>query len=352
MYLCAINSLIMKRIACVLFFCTGILFAKAQEGSYQVAVVGFYNVENLFDTIDSPDTDDYEFTPEGSGRWNAERYHRKLGQISQVIRQLGDEMVKEGPVIVGLSEVENGTVVDDLVRTHALRGYAAAHHESPDRRGIDVSLIYQPSRFKVFEKKGLRVRHPSDTSWRTRDVLLVSGVLDGDTVHVMVNHWPSRRGGEQTTAPLRAAAATVCRKAADSLFRLDPKARIIIMGDFNDDPGDESLTRYLQARTKPEKTRPGDLYNPMAGLFREGHGSLAYRDAWNLFDQIIVSWSMLDRQNEGYRFYKARIFNPKYLVQKQGQYAGYPFRTYGGGVYQGGYSDHFPVYIFLIREKK
>lgn len=326
--------------------------AYAQVKTYQVAVVGFYNLENLFDTIDSPETNDTEFTPSGSGGWNSVRYQKKLEQMGRVIRSLGDEMVKEGPVIVGVSEVENRLVMEDLVKVPALKGYSFVHHESPDRRGIDVAMVYQASRFRVLGQKALPVPNPADTSWRTRDVLLVYGTIDGDTLYLMINHWPSRRGGEQTTAPLRAAAATVCRKASDSLFGIHPGAKIIIMGDLNDDPVDKSLTEYLNAKLKPEKTGPGDLFNPMAQLFRNGLGSLAYRDAWNLFDQIIVSQPLLPETSSGYRFYKANIYNRKYLVQKDGQYAGYPFRTYGGGVYQGGYSDHFPVYIFLVRERK
>jgi hypothetical protein len=327
---------------------------KAQEKKYQVACVGFYNLENLFDTIDSPDTDDKEFLPSGPNQWNSQKYFTKLQHLAGVINQLGDELTKDGPVFVGISEVENRGVVEDLVKTAPLsdRNFSFVHYESPDRRGIDVALLYQPKFFKVLENKPLPLILVDKPDFRSRDVLLVHGLLYGESFYVMVTHWPSRSSGEKVTAPLRAAAADLCRKAADSLFKIDKEAKILIMGDLNDDPTDESLTKHLQAKGKPEKVTSTDLFNPMWQLFQKGIGSLAYRDAWNLFDQIVISGAFLDKSNPGFRFYKAQVFNRKFLIQKEGQYAGYPLRTFGGGVYQGGYSDHFPVYLFLIREKK
>lgn len=326
--------------------------ANAQEKSYQVTAIGFYNLENLFDTIDNPGVNDYEFTPAGPNQWTGDRYLLKVKMMAEVIRQLGSDYAKEGPAFVGVSEIENNTVMQDLVATPALKGYAVVHHDSPDRRGIDVAMVYQPNRFKVAAVKPLPVRLADDTSFRTRDVLLIEGKLDGDPVWVMVTHWPSRSGGEQQSAPKRAAAASVCRKAADSLLELHHDAKIIIMGDLNDDPVDVSLVKYLRARGKPDRLQPGELFDPMWQLYKDGLGSLAYRDSWNLFDQIVISQPLLNDKSGGYRYYKAGIFNKKFLVQKEGQYAGYPFRTYGGGVYQAGYSDHFPVYMLLVREKK
>jgi hypothetical protein len=335
----------------MVYLSPGHLFAQGSKA--KVVSIGFYNLENLFDTIDDPKTDDAEFTPTGSGKWDTKRYHTKLEHLASVISQLGDEYVKTGPAIVGVSEVENRSVVYDLVRTEPLKslGYDFIHFDSPDYRGIDVALIYQT---KVFKVKSTKL-HPlimADTNFHTRDVLQVDGYLDGELIHVLVNHWPSRSSGELETMAKRNAAADNCYRAVEGILKEEPKARIIIMGDLNDDPTDESVMKHLKAKPKPDNLQPGDLYNPMWQLFKDGIGSLAYRDSWNLFDQIIVSSELVNKQTDGYRFYKARIFNKKYLLQPEGQYAGYPYRTYGSGVYLGGYSDHLPAYIFLVKEFK
>jgi hypothetical protein len=191
-----------------------------------------------------------------------------------------------------------------------------------------------------------------DTTFRTRDILQVDGLLDGELVHVLVNHWPSRSSGEIETAPKRNAAADNCLNVVKEIYKGDPDARIIIMGDLNDDPVDKSLTDHLKVKNKPENVNRGDLFNPSWQLFRDGVGSLAYRDSWNLFDQIIISSALLDKKSGGFWFLKAKVFNKKFLLQKDGQYEGYPFRTYGSGVYLGGYSDHLPAYIFLVKEIK
>jgi hypothetical protein len=325
--------------------------AQAQGKQAKVVCVAFYNLENLFDTIDDPNVDDVEFTPNGSSKWDSKRYYTKLSHLAEVISQIGDEYTKNGPVFIGVSEVENRHVVEDLVHTPPLKsmGYDIVHFDSPDKRGIDVALLYQPKVFQVKSTKTHTLRM-ADSSFRTRDILQVDGLLDGELVHVLVNHWPSRSGGEIETAPKRDAAADNCLNAVKAIYKDEPNARIIIMGDLNDDPGDESLIKHLKVKTKPENVTSGDLFDPMWQLFRDGVGSLAYRDSWNLFDQIIVSSALMDKKSDGYRYLKARVFNKKFLLQKDGTYEGYPFRTYGSGVYLGGYSDHFPVYLFLVKE--
>ena len=326
--------------------------ANAQGKQAKVLCVAFYNLENLFDTIDDPRTNDDEFTPKGASQWNSKRYYTKLSHLAEVISQIGDEYTKNGPVFIGVSEVENRAVVEDLAHTPPLKsmGYDIVHFDSPDRRGIDVALLYQPKLFQVKSTKTHTLRLPNDTSFRTRDILQVDGLLDGELVHVLVNHWPSRSGGEIESAPKRDAAADLCLAAVKAIYKDEPDARIIVMGDLNDDPVDESLMKHLKIKTKPENVSQGDLFDPMWQLFRDGIGSLAYRDSWNLFDQIIVSSALMDKKSEGYRYLKARVFNKKFLVEKEGPYEGYPFRTYSGGIYTGGYSDHFPVYLFLVKE--
>ena len=326
--------------------------AQAQGKQAKVVCVAFYNLENLFDTIDDPNVDDVEFTPKGPSQWNSKRYYTKLSHLAEVISQIGDEYTKNGPVFIGVSEVENRQVVEDLAYTPPLKalGYDIVHFDSPDKRGIDVALLYQPKLFQVKSTKIHTLKMPGIPDFYTRDILQVDGLLDGELVHVLVNHWPSRSGGEIESAPKRDAAADLCLSAVQAIYKGEPGARIIIMGDLNDDPVDESLMKHLKVKTKPENVKPGDLFDPMWQLFRDGVGSLAYRDSWNLFDQIIVSSALMDKKSDGYRYLKAKVFNKKFLVQKDGAYEGYPFRTYAGGVYTGGYSDHFPVYLFLVKE--
>lgn len=328
--------------------------AAAQQRQVKVACIAFYNLENLFDTIPDPVIDDKEFLPSAPNKWDSKKYNLKLHHMAEAISQIGvDDQIKGGPVLFGVSEIENRGVLEDLIHTPPLdkAGYDIIHYESPDKRGIDVGFVYQPKNFKVLDSKPVPLMIPSKPGWTTRDILVVHGLLDGDEIFVLVNHWPSRSSGEKETVPLRDAAADLCYSTVQSILKEHPKAKIIIMGDLNDDPTDESLMKHLKIKTKIENVSSGELYDPMWQMFKDGIGSLAYRDSWNLFDQIIVSSALTDKTTGGYHFYKARVFNKKFLVQKEGQYAGYPFRTFGGGVFQGGYSDHFPVYILLVADK-
>ena len=328
-------------------------FILAQEKQYKISVVGFYNVENLFDTKDSEDTRDSEFTPEGKKNWTKEKYKEKLSNLATVIRDLGSEQTKDGPAILGLSEVENRGVLEDLVKQREIkkRNYKIIHEDSPDKRGIDVALIYQESMFTPIDYK----YHPlmiyrSEERVFTRDVLHVSGLLDGEEIHVLVNHWPSRSGGEKRSRPLRNAAALLCKNIMDGIKQKDPEAKIFLMGDLNDDPVSPSLKNILKARPKASNTPINGYYNPMYSYYKKGIGSNAYRDAWSLFDQIVVSGTLLPKDQKGFFYYKAVIHNPNELVQAFGQYKGYPFRTFSGDTYISGYSDHFPVYVFLLKE--
>lgn len=323
---------------------------SAQEKTYKASCIAFYNVENLFDTIDDPNTNDAEYLPGGMNRWNTQRYRAKLTNMSTVIAGIGSEMVKGGPAIIGLSEIENQGVLEDLVKTPALKSidYQIVHFDSPDRRGVDVGLLYNPAVFKLKNATSTRVKMPDQPDWFTRDQLVVSGELDGELISVIVNHWPSRGNGPE----YREAAAKLSRWLSDSVARVNKNAKIFIMGDLNDDPTDKSVAKFLGAKGKPEEVKSGDLFNPMWQLHRDGIGSLAYRDSWNLFDQIIISEPLLNESGKGWKFYKAKVYNEKFLIQKEGPYAGYPFRTFAGGAYAGGYSDHFPTYVFVIKEKK
>jgi hypothetical protein len=327
----------------------------AQEKKYRMGCIAFYNLENLFDTVNDPTVNDEEFLPLGTYEWTSQRYQAKLKNLAEVINQIGNEFIQGGPVILGVSEIENRKVLEDLIATPPLNksNYSIVHYDSPDLRGVDVGLIYQQDHFKVLNSRSVRLHYSASPDWKTRDQLVVTGLLDNETIHIIVNHWPSRSGGEKETAPKRQAAARLTRSIADSLFRMDINAKIIIMGDLNDNPTDVSLVDFLKAKKSEDKTGQGELFNPMYKMYtKDGLGSLAYRDSWSLFDQIIISQSLLNEDQPGFRFFKAKIFNQYYLTQKEGAYKGYPNRTYAGGVYRGGYSDHFPVYIFLMKEKK
>jgi len=332
-------------------------FAKAQEKkTYRVHTVAFYNVENLFDTENDPLTRDDDRTPDGKDHWTEEVYASKVKNMAKVISEIGAGVAQNSPALIGICEVENRKTVEDLANDPQLldKNYGIAHFDSPDRRGIDVALMYQKDLFKPtnISKHELLIYDNEDRDKRiyTRDQLLVSGLLDGDKIHVIVNHWPSRSGGEARSRQKRIAAAQLNKKIIDSLQSDDPYAKIITMGDLNDDPTSPSVKKILKTKNDKKKVKALDLYNPMEPMFKEGIGTLAWRDGWNLFDQIIITKPLLDKDYSSYRYYKAGIYNENYLVNPRGRYKGYPYRSFGNGSFTGGYSDHFPVYVYLIKE--
>lgn len=328
------------------------LSLKAQDKQYKVGCVAFYNLENLFDTIDSENTNDYEFTPEGPNAWKSNRYIEKLNNMAGIISQIGDEYIKGGPAVLGVSEIENREVLEDLIKTDALKNsnYDIVHYNSPDKRGVDVALLYRKQSFKVTNSKSIKLTIPDMPDFYTRDILLVSGEFDGEIMHFMVNHWPSRRGGEKRSAPLRNAAGALARKIIDSLMTENPQAKIVLMGDLNDNPTDPSVTKHLKAEGDKETLSKNAMFNTMAGYYKRGIGTTAYQDVWSLFDQLIISQAFLNEKQNGYRFLKSIIFKRDEMIQKEGNFKGYPLRTFVGGEYIGGFSDHFPVYIFLVKD--
>jgi len=327
--------------------------AQEKEKRYEVACIGFYNIENLYDTENDTLVNDEEFLPEGGNRWTPELYREKLGNMSKVLSQLGTDASPDGAIAIGLAEVENQRVLEDLIAQPALKdkNFGIVHYDGPDRRGVDVALIYRKEFFQVESSRSIRLVNPNDSTFRTRDQLLVTGSLRGERIHVMVAHWPSRRGGEKASAHLRMLAAETGRRVIDSIFTAEPTARIVYMGDLNDDPVNKSLTKGLLANGSRKNLKPGELYNTMYGFYKDGIGTLAYRDAWNLFDQLIISQAFLNG-DQGFQFNRSRIFNKPFIRQQDGNFEGYPWRTFVGGRYVGGYSDHFPVYLVLYREIK
>lgn len=325
-----------------------------EKKDYEIQSIAFYNVENLFDIFDNPETFDDDRTESGKDVWNAEKYSRKLDNLSRVICEIGQDVTNEPPAIIGLCEIENRAVLEDLVNHPNLRNYhyGIVHYDSPDERGIDVALIYRKEFFQPLASKARKLLiYEADNPGKrdyTRDQLVVSGLLNKEEIHIIVNHWPSRGGGEARSGYKREKAAYLNKRIIDSLMKLDPEAKIISMGDFNDDPTNKSFKKILN--TKAEKNLLStELYNPMENMLKQGKGSLAYRDSWNLFDQIYMTGNLVLGNDTGYQFYKAGIFNKPFLITATGQFKGYPARTYGYSGYEGGFSDHFPVYIYLIR---
>jgi endonuclease/exonuclease/phosphatase family metal-dependent hydrolase len=335
-----------------LFISTSCSSLIAQETKIQL---GFYNLENLFDTIDDKLSDDTEFLPTSRTLWNTNRYGTKLDNIASVIRAMGSSENLDGTAILGLCEVENNNVLEQLVRNKHLAElkYNIVHTDSPDKRGIDVALIYQKSHFTVenYRSHTLYLTNPI-TGERifTRDQLVVSGKLHGEATSFIVNHWPSRRGGKTKSEPKRLVAAQLTKFIVDSLYAVDSLQNIIIMGDFNDDPNNLSIIEQLAAKNSIDSLNSETLYNPMFDLYQKGDGTLCYRDVWNLFDQIIVNGNLI-HNSKVFTFRKAEVFSPEYLKQKEGRYKGYPLRTLAGSKYLGGYSDHFPVYLILGLKK-
>ncbi len=328
------------------------------QKEYEVVCVGFYNLENLFDTIVDPDTNKIlqeEFTPIGNNKWDSKKYNEKLGNMSRVIADMGLESTPDGPAILGVSEIENRLVLEDLVKQPSIakRDYKIVHYESPDRRGIDVGLLYQEKYFKVTGSKSYRLTMEGKPNYASRDQLLVSGDLLGERVHFIVGHWPSRRGGEKKSGPGRAAAAKLSLHIMDSLRKEDPNAKVIMMGDLNDDPISNSIKKVLKPQSEVAEVVQGDLYNPMTKLYNKGIGTLGYNESWNLFDQMILTSGFVDAKKEynSFAYYNVTVFNKPYLISQDGRFKNYPFRTYSYGEYIGGYSDHLPVYVTLLREK-
>ena len=389
----------------IVIFCVFGLFSNAQMK--RTAAVGFYNVENLWDTVKSVDyidatlpahhvnfhrsvpldslkyleiTKDYkgpwdyerikgqkvvrkqvlseDFTPKSNKNYTYNIYQQKLKNIAQVISEIGFKYTKTAPAVVGLVEVENRQVVEALTQQDALKkyDYGVVHYNSFDARGIDVALIYQKKRFTVTNsyKKELVLFREDGKREYTRDLLVVSGILDGEKVAFFVNHWPSRRGGEAVSMPKRNAAAALLKQEMDALREKNPNIKLIAMGDFNDDPISPSFKNHLKAvGDEKELNEEYPYFNPMYKMYKKGVASLAYRDAPNLFDQIIYSKNLVSGSSaEEYTIYRTEVYAPAYLINKQGNYKGYPFRSWDGDKFTGGYSDHFPVFTILQKEAK
>ncbi|WP_264535855.1 endonuclease/exonuclease/phosphatase family protein [Flavobacterium sp. N1736] len=358
---------------CLVFLFLG-LIVHAQSKKYTIHTVAFYNFENLFDTINDPTTHDDEWTPKGIQNWTHEKYQQKLQNLSRVLSDIGTPENLNAPTLIGGSEIENRGVLEDLIKQSKIANYdyGIIHFDSPDKRGIDVALLYQKKYFKpatysniplyIYKNKEVLKEEkkeetdneeaqiiPQNNRIFTRDQLLVTGFLEGEEISIIVNHWPSRSGGEKASSKFREEAGKLNRKIIDSLQRINPNAKVITLGDFNDGPYNKSIKEALGAKAKRAEVPEFGVFNPFEEMFYKGMGTLAFRDSWDIFDQIIITESLIKPDFESFKFWKAGIFNRSYLIQTSGKYKGYPLRH---TLTEVGFSDHFPVYIYLIKEKK
>jgi len=347
----------MKKLYFLFVAVVSLQFVYAQNkpaATYKVSIIGFYNLENFYDTIDNPIVNDEEFLPNSIRNYNTAIYKSKIQNLATVISQMGTDKSPDGPAILGVAEIENDTVLTDLVNHPLLkkRNYKIVHYDSKDARGVDVAMLYNPKYFTVLKSDKLFVQLPggSKDAYFTRDILWVQGKLDGEVVNVYVNHWPSRSGGEERSMPARNAAASVCKKHIDSLYTAEGESKVVVMGDLNDDPTNESVAGIMKAKGRLKDVKAGGIFNPWYELYKNGNGTLAYQDAWGLFDQILISHPWLSKEQKGFFYYQQHIFNPGYLVENVGRYKGYPMRTWDGNTYRGGFSDHFPTYIIFLKK--
>jgi hypothetical protein len=344
-----------RQFILIFFVISTLNTAKAQEKKFKMHTIAFYNVENLFDTKDDENVNDEEYTL--AKGWTDEKYRQKLKNLERVIVEIGtSDKQKNAPTIIGVCEIENRGVLEDLVRMPKLaeKGYGVIHFDSPDGRGIDTGLLYQQKYFTPTSYANIPLIITNiDGSGRrvyTRDQLLVSGYMDGEEMHFIVNHWPSRSGGEKRSSTYREAAGALNRKIMDSLLKINPKSKIITMGDLNDGPYNKSVKKEIGAKLKKSELKvSGDIFNPFEQMAKDGNATLFYRDSGDIFDQILISQQFVLDDFSTFQYWKAGIYNKPYMIQQTGQYKGYPLRNSPA---EPGFSDHFPVYIYLVKEVK
>lgn len=341
-----------------------LISVSAYAGSPKRYVLGFYNVENLFDTYHDEGKNDYEFLPDGKNKWTEPKYEKKLHNIATVIKAMADEN-KAFHTVLGLSEIENRHVLEDLVSQPEIEAanYQIVHYDGPDRRGVDVALLYRPEHFTVEESKSIPFDFNSTTItftmdkegqdyFRTRDILMVRGLLDGEMFAFFVAHLPSRIGGKGQD--LRSRGAEIIYEHSLELMKQYPGIKIMVMGDMNDNPTDESMVTYMHGKETIAEVGEQDFFSPFLSMLKAGYGSLAYRGTWNIYDIILVNEALANAPKGTLKIqpivkkkYYGRVFSQPFMTQQEGQYKGTPFRTFSNGTFIGGYSDHYPTYIIV-----
>ena len=339
------------------------LSASAQK-TQQNYVIGFYNLENLFDIYDDPVKNDNEFLPEGKNKWTQAKYEKKLHNMAKVIRAMADNN-KRWHTILGISEIENRLVIEDLVSQPEIAdaNYQIVHYDSPDRRGVDVALLYKPDQFTYLDSESIPFDFNSDidfsdtdTSYfKTRDILMVHGLIAGEHFAFYVAHLPSRIGGKGGN--LRGRGGEIIYNHSREMEAKYPGIKIVAMGDMNDNPTDDSMAKYLHGQERLENVTPGEFYSPYISMLKAGYGSLCYQGVWSIYDLELVNYNLAHAPNGGLKIqpvtknhgkeYYGVVFKRPWMTTQKGQYKGYPFRTFSNGAFVGGYSDHYPTYIVI-----
>lgn len=354
------KAFITAFLALLLFGCG----ANGQKTSKNY-VIGFYNLENLFDIYNDPAKNDEQFLPDGSNHWTEAKYKKKLFNMAHVISEMSKANGR-WHTILGISEIENRMVIEDLVSQPEIApaNYQIVHYDSPDRRGVDVALLYNPKQFKLLESKSIpfsfdqagsleiSLNKQERDNFRTRDILMVRGTIDGEMFAFFVAHLPSRVGGKG--GDLRSLGAQLIHQHSRVLMRRFPGIKIVVMGDMNDDPTDESMAKWLRGKEKIDGMDQNDFFNPYIAMLKAGFGSLCYQGTWCIYDQELVNYNLanapegtLKIQPVGKYQYYGYIFKRPFMTTQKGQYKGYPFRTFSGGAFIGGYSDHYPTFIVV-----
>lgn len=339
------------------------LSASAQK-TQQNYVIGFYNLENLFDIYDDPVKNDSEFLPEGKNKWTQAKYEKKLHNMAKVIRSMADNN-KRWHTILGISEIENRLVIEDLVSQPEIAdaNYQIVHYDSPDRRGVDVALLYKPDQFTYLDSESIPFDFNSDidfsdtdTSYfKTRDILMVHGLIAGEHFAFYVAHLPSRIGGKGSN--LRSRGAEIIYNHSREMEAKYPGIKIVAMGDMNDNPTDDSMAKYLHGQERLENMTPTEFYSPYISMLKAGYGSLCYQGVWSIYDLELVNYNLAHAPDGGLKIqpvtknhgkeYYGVVFKRPWMTTQKGQYKGYPFRTFSNGAFVGGYSDHYPTYIVV-----
>ncbi len=339
------------------------LSASAQK-TQQNYVIGFYNLENLFDIYDDPVKNDSEFLPEGKNKWTQAKYEKKLHNMAKVIRSMADNN-KRWHTILGISEIENRLVIEDLVSQPEIAdaNYQIVHYDSPDRRGVDVALLYKPDQFTYLDSESIPFDFNSDidfsdtdTSYfKTRDILMVHGLIAGEHFAFYVAHLPSRIGGKGGN--LRGRGGEIIYNHAMMMEEKYPGIKIVAMGDMNDNPTDDSMAKYLHGQERLENVTPGEFFSPYVSMLKAGYGSLCYQGVWSIYDLELVNYNLAHAPDGGLKIqpvtknhgkeYYGVVFKRPWMTTQKGQYKGYPFRTFSNGAFVGGYSDHYPTYIVI-----
>lgn len=356
---------IMKRI--IIALSLALMFVSCVAyGQKQNYVIGFYNLENLFDIYNDPAKNDEQFLPEGSNKWTEAKYTKKLHNMASVIRAMRDDNGRYH-TILGVSEIENRLVLEDLISQPEIAdaNYQIVHFDSPDRRGVDVAFLYDPRSFAYIDSEAIPFTFEGTTltpdmteeemaDFRTRDIVMLRGTIGGEMCAFYVAHLPSRVGGK--SGFLRSRGAEIIYAHAMALMEEFPGIKIAVMGDMNDDPFDESMKVMMHGQKDIKAVTPTEFFNPFYSMLENGYGTLCYQGTWSIYDQILVNNNFVNAPKGSLQIrkivknkYYGRVFKKPWMTQESGQYKGYPFRTFSGGAFIGGYSDHYPTYIVISK---